>query len=215
MRNNGQLPVIVGVGGSGTVAVIELARAAQETGADALLLAPPPYNKPTQAGLIAHYRAVLEAVDLPMIPYNVPGRTACNLLPETITRIAEEARVVGVKEATGDLSQIADLAERLGDRLAIYSGNDDQIVPVLSLGGRGVISVLANVAPAACSQNGAQLPGGKHRTSSHTAASLSPPDPGTVPGVESDPGENRCRAVRVRGGRRSASPAPRVGRNPR
>jgi 4-hydroxy-tetrahydrodipicolinate synthase len=144
----GRMPVIAGVGGSDTRAVCELARAARAAGADALLLAPPPYNKPSQSGMLAHFRAVLDAGDLPLVVYNVPGRTACNLLPETVEALAADERVVGVKEASGDIVQIAELARRIGDRVAIYSGNDDQIVPVLSLGGRGVISVLANVAPA-------------------------------------------------------------------
>ncbi|HEV2130835.1 MAG TPA: 4-hydroxy-tetrahydrodipicolinate synthase [Longimicrobiaceae bacterium] len=143
-----RIPVIAGVGGSDTAAVARLARQAREAGADALLLAPPPYNKPTQQGMLAHFRAVLDAADLPLIAYNVPGRTACNLLPETLEQLADDARLVGVKEASGDLSQTAELARRVSGQVAIYSGNDDQILPVLSLGGQGVISVLANVAPA-------------------------------------------------------------------
>ena len=144
----GRIPVIAGAGGSDTAAVAELARQARTAGADALLLAPPPYNKPTQQGMIAHFRAVMDAGDLPAVLYNVPGRTACNLLPATVAELAEsDARVIGVKEASGDISQIAEVARLVGERLAIYSGNDNQIVPVLSLGGRGVISVLANIAP--------------------------------------------------------------------
>jgi 4-hydroxy-tetrahydrodipicolinate synthase len=143
-----RVPVIAGVGGSDTAAVVRLARAAQAAGADALLLSPPPYNKPSQAGIVAHYRAVLDVANLPLIVYNVPGRTACNILPETVEKLAEDARVVGVKEASGDISQIVEVARRVGDRLALYSGNDDQILPVLALGGRGVISVLGNIAPA-------------------------------------------------------------------
>lgn len=146
---DGRVPVVAGVGGSGTAQVAELAVAAREAGADALLLAPPPYNKPTQEGIAAHMRAVMEAGDLPTILYNVPGRTACNLLPDTIARlVGEDGRVVGVKEASGDVSQVAELARRVAGRVALYSGNDDQVVPLLALGGVGVISVLANVAPA-------------------------------------------------------------------
>jgi 4-hydroxy-tetrahydrodipicolinate synthase len=148
----GALPVIAGAGGSDTAAVCELALAAREAGADALLVSPPSYNKPSQLGIAAHFRAVLDLADLPLVLYNVPGRTACNVLPETVEALAEDPRLVGVKEASGDISQIAELARRVGDRLAIYSGNDDQIVPLLALGGRGVISVLANVAPAATSR---------------------------------------------------------------
>lgn len=144
----GRVPVIAGVGGSDTAAVARLAREAREAGADALLLSPPPYNKPTQQGIVAHYRRVMDAGDLPTIVYNVPGRTACNILPATVETLAEDPRVVGVKEASGDISQVAELARRVADRLALYSGNDDQVVPLMALGGKGVISVLANVAPA-------------------------------------------------------------------
>lgn len=144
----GQIPVIVGVGGSDTAAVSRLARGAREAGADGLLISPPPYSKPPQRGIVAHYRAVMDAADLPTLVYNVPGRTACNILPETIEEIAEDARVVGVKEASGDLTQVAEVARRVGDRVALYSGNDDQALAVMALGGKGVISVLANIAPA-------------------------------------------------------------------
>lgn len=147
-----RVPVVAGVGGSDTAVVAELARSARSAGADALLVSAPPYNKPGQRGLLAHFRAVLSAGDLPMIVYNVPSRTACNILPETIEELAGDQRVIGVKEACGDISQIAELARRLAGRLAIYSGNDDQVLPLLSLGGVGVISVLANLAPAAVSR---------------------------------------------------------------
>jgi 4-hydroxy-tetrahydrodipicolinate synthase len=145
---DGRVPVVAGCGGSDTATVTGLASRARKAGADALLLSAPPYNKPPQRGLVAHFRAVLDAGDLPAILYNVPGRTAVGIAPETVAELAEDARVVGVKEASGDLSLIADLAARVGDRLAIWSGNDDQILPILSLGGQGVISVLGNVAPA-------------------------------------------------------------------
>lgn len=148
-ENGDRLPVIVGCGGSATRDVVALAEAAVKAGADALLVSAPPYNKPTQQGLIAHMRAVLDAADAPLIVYNVPGRSAVNILPETIATLAEDERVIGVKEASGDLSQVAELASLVGDRLLLWSGNDDQILPLMSLGGRGVISVLANVAPAA------------------------------------------------------------------
>lgn len=147
-ENAGKLPVIAGCGGSDTARVAELARQAREAGADAVLVSAPPYNKPTQAGLIAHFRAIIDAADLPVVLYNVPGRTAVNILPETIAELARDERVIAVKEACGDIVQVAELARLVGDRVAIWSGNDDQIVPILSLGGTGVISVLANVAPA-------------------------------------------------------------------
>lgn len=142
-----RIPVVAGCGGSDTAAVARLASAARAAGADALLVAPPPYNKPPQRGILAHFRAVMDAGDLPTIVYNVPGRTACNILPETVEQMADDARVAGVKEASGDISQVAELARRVGDRVPLYSGNDDQVVPLMALGGLGVISVLANVAP--------------------------------------------------------------------
>ncbi|MBI4408138.1 MAG: 4-hydroxy-tetrahydrodipicolinate synthase, partial [Gemmatimonadetes bacterium] len=145
-ENRGRLPVVAGCGGSDTRQVVRLAQQAKQAGADAVLVSAPPYNKPTQKGLLAHYRAVLESADLPLIVYNVPGRTAVNVLPATIAELAADERVIGVKEACGDIVQIAELA-RIAPALALWSGNDDQIVPILSLGGVGVISVLANVAP--------------------------------------------------------------------
>jgi 4-hydroxy-tetrahydrodipicolinate synthase len=143
----GALPVIAGCGGSDTAVVRALARGAREAGADALLLSAPPYNRPPRAGLIAHFRAVMDVGELPAILYNVPSRAAVNIPPNVVEELAEDGRVIGVKEASGDLSQVAEIARRVGDRLAIWSGNDDQILPVMSLGGSGVISVLANVAP--------------------------------------------------------------------
>src|SRR5690606_10140529 len=132
----GQIPVVVGVGGSDTAMVAELARGARDVGATALLLAPPPYSKPPQRGIVAHYRAVVDGADPPTIIYSVPGRTACNILPETIEEIASDSRVVGVKEASGDIAQVAEVARRVGDRVALYSGNDDQALAVLALGGK-------------------------------------------------------------------------------
>ena len=146
-ETKGQLPIIVGCGGSDTAQVARLAAQASAAGADALLLSAPPYNKPTQHGLIAHFQAVMDAGQLPAVIYNVPGRTSVNILPATIEQLANDDRVIGVKEACGDISQIAELARRLPDHVYIWSGNDDQIVPVMSLGGKGVISVLANVVP--------------------------------------------------------------------
>ncbi len=143
----GRVPVVAGVGGSDTRVVAGLGRAARGAGADGLLISAPPYNKPTQRGIIAHVRAVLDAADLPAILYNVPGRTVTNILPATVAELADDERIVGVKEACGDIAQISDLACRLEGRLAIYSGNDDQVVPLMALGALGVISVMANLAP--------------------------------------------------------------------
>lgn len=142
-----RIPVVAGCGGSATADVRKLAKAAREAGAHAILISAPPYNKPTQHGIVAHFRAVMDAADLPAIIYNVPSRTAVNMLPATIEELAADERVIGVKEACGDIVQIAELARRLADRLSIWSGNDDQVVPIMSLGGKGVISVLGNVAP--------------------------------------------------------------------
>lgn len=147
-RAANRIPVIAGTGGNATEQAAAFTGKVSELGVDGLLVVTPYYNKATQNGLYEHYRAVASRTKLPLIMYNVPGRTGCNLLPETAVRIAESCpNVVGIKEASGSISQAAKLA-RLGKGvLDIYSGNDDQIVPILSLGGIGVISVLANVAP--------------------------------------------------------------------
>ena len=143
-----RVPIIAGTGSNATDTAIMLSQAAEKDGADALLLVTPYYNKATQNGLFAHYKAISDAVNIPMIVYNVPSRTGVNILPETMARMAKEIEhVVAVKEASGNISQIAKLAALAGDELDIYSGNDDQIIPIMSLGGIGVISVLSNVAP--------------------------------------------------------------------
>ena len=144
----GRVPVIAGTGSNETAYANDLSKYACEVGADALLLVTPYYNKATQKGLIAHFTATADICDKPIILYNVPSRTGCNLLPETVAKLAEHPRIVAIKEASGNISQIAELAALAGDKIDIYSGNDDQIVPVLSLGGVGVISVLSNLMPA-------------------------------------------------------------------
>jgi 4-hydroxy-tetrahydrodipicolinate synthase len=164
-ENADRLPVIAGCGGSDTAQVARLAAQAHEAGADALLVSGPPYNKPPQRGLIAHFRAVLDAGDLPLVVYNVPGRSAVNILPATIATLAEDERVIAVKEASGDISQVAELARLVRDRLILWSGNDDQIVPILALGGRGIISVLGNVVPAVTSRIVRAWMEGDHATS--------------------------------------------------
>ena len=143
----GRCTVVAGTGANDTSRAIELSRQAQTAGADALLLVTPYYNKTTQAGLIAHYTAVADRVDLPMILYNVPARTGLNLLPETAAALCRHENICGVKEASGNIAQIAELARLCGDEIALYSGNDDQTLPVLALGGQGVISVAGNVCP--------------------------------------------------------------------
>ena len=143
----GRVPVIAGTGSNDTAYAIELSKYACEVGADALLLVTPYYNKATQKGLIESFTAVADVCDKPCILYNVPGRTGCNLLPETVAKLAKHPRIVAIKEASGNLSQIAKLISLCGDEIDVYSGNDDQIVPIMALGGKGVISVLSNVAP--------------------------------------------------------------------
>ena len=143
----GRVPVIAGTGSNDTAYANDLSKYACEVGADALLLVTPYYNKATQKGMYESFKATADLCDKPIILYNVPSRTGCNLLPETVAKLAEHPRIVAIKEASGNISQIAELAYLAGDKIDIYSGNDDQIVPVLSLGGIGVISVLSNLMP--------------------------------------------------------------------
>ena len=144
---NKKIPVIAGAGSNNTVHAKELAISAKSAGADALLSVTPYYNKTSQSGLIKHYSAIAEETDLPLILYNVPSRTGCNINAETCAELSKHKNIVGIKEAGGNFSQIAEISRLCGEDFAIYSGNDDQILPVLSLGGKGVISVLANVLP--------------------------------------------------------------------
>lgn len=144
----GRVPVVAGTGSNSTAEAIRLSTHAEQSGADALLLVSPYYNKATQNGLIAHYTAIANSVSLPIILYNVPSRTGCNILPQTAVKLAKTVpNIVAIKEASGNISQIAKLASLADGCIDIYSGNDDQIVPIMSLGGKGVISVLSNVAP--------------------------------------------------------------------
>ena len=147
-RTKGRLPVIAGTGSNSTYTAIEMSREASEAGADGLLLVTPYYNKATQQGLIAHYKAVAAEVKAPIILYSVASRTGVNIEPETVaTLVKETENIVGVKEASGNISQVAKIMQLTDGNIDLYSGNDDQIVPILSLGGKGVISVLSNVAP--------------------------------------------------------------------
>lgn len=148
----GRVPVIAGTGSNDIAYAIELTKYACEVGADAMLLVTPYYNKATQNGLIKSFTAIADASTKPCILYNVPSRTGCNLLPKSCAVLAEHPNIVAIKEASGDISQIAAVARLCGDKIDIYSGNDDQIVPVLSLGGKGVISVLSNLLPKETSQ---------------------------------------------------------------
>ena len=145
---NKRIPVIAGTGSNCTQTAIYLSQEAEKYGADVFLLVTPYYNKATQQGLIAHYTAIANSVKLPIILYNVASRTGCNIEPKTAAYLAEHVEnIVGIKEASGNISQVAEIAALTQGKMDIYSGNDDQIVPILSLGGKGVISVLSNVAP--------------------------------------------------------------------
>lgn len=144
----GRIPVVAGTGSNCTETAIYLSKEAEKYGVDGLLLVTPYYNKATQKGLYNHFKAVADAVKIPIILYNVPGRTGCNILPETIVKLCTEVEnIVGVKEASGNISQVTKLMALAGDKVDLYSGNDDQIVALLAMGGKGVISVLSNVAP--------------------------------------------------------------------
>ena len=145
----GRVPVIAGTGSNDTAYAIELTKFSCEVGADAMLLVTPYYNKATQRGLIESFKAIADASTKPCILYNVPSRTGCNLLPSSVVALADHPNIVGIKEACGDISQVAQLCALVGDKIDVYSGNDDQIIPILSLGGKGVISVLSNIMPAA------------------------------------------------------------------
>jgi 4-hydroxy-tetrahydrodipicolinate synthase len=144
----GRIPVIAGTGANSTSEAIELTQSAKDLGADAALLVTPYYNKPTQEGLYQHYKAIAEAVDLPQILYNVPSRTACDLLPETVARLAGVPNIIGIKEATGDLSRVEQIKVLCGDHLELYTGDDANTVAFILAGGQGAISVTANIAPA-------------------------------------------------------------------
>jgi len=144
---NGRIPVIAGTGGNSTKNVVEMSKYAESVGADGLLVVTPYYNKTTQRGLVMHYKTVAESVDLPIIMYNVPGRTGLNMTAKTAYELSGIKNIVAVKEASGNFSQIAEIAALCGDELCIYSGNDDQVVPMMALGAKGVISVSANVIP--------------------------------------------------------------------
>lgn len=145
---NHRIPVIAGTGCNCTRSAVELSKKAEALGVDGLLVVTPYYNKATQEGLYEHYKTIAAATSLPIIMYNVPSRTGCNILPETAVRLGKEVEnIVGIKEASGNISQIATLASMCKGYLDIYSGNDDEVIPILSLGGIGVISVLSNIAP--------------------------------------------------------------------
>ena len=144
---NGRVPIIAGTGRNNTADAVAMSKYAESVGADGLLLVTPYYNKTTQKGLIAHFSKIAERVNIPIILYNVPSRTGLNIEPETCLELSKIPNIVAIKEASGNISQVAKIANLCNDELTIYSGNDDQILPILSLGGLGVISVLSNVYP--------------------------------------------------------------------
>ena len=144
---NEKIPVIVGTGSNNTREAIEMSKIAERLGANGILVVTPYYNKTTQRGLIAHYKAIAESVSLPIILYNVPSRTGVNIEPQICLELSKIDNIVAIKEASGNISQVAQISNLCGDNLYIYSGNDDQIVPICSLGGIGVISVLSNIKP--------------------------------------------------------------------
>ena len=145
--SGGRVQVIAGAGGNNTARVIDSARAFEKAGADGLLSVTPYYNKPTQEGLFQHFRAIAESTSLPIILYNVPGRTSVNLLPETVARLSEVPNIIGIKEASGDISQISEVIARVPDGFKVFSGDDSITLPIVALGGAGVISVASNEAP--------------------------------------------------------------------
>ena len=144
---NKRIPVIAGTGSNNTIAAIEMTKYVESIGVDAALVVTPYYNKTTQKGLVEHYKAIANSVKIPIIVYSVPSRTGVNVLPETCLELSKIDNIVAIKEASGNISQVAKIASLCGDNLNIYSGNDDQIVPILSVGGIGVISVLSNIYP--------------------------------------------------------------------
>jgi 4-hydroxy-tetrahydrodipicolinate synthase len=148
----GRVPVIAGTGANSTDETIMITKHAKKAGADGALLVSPYYNKPTQEGLYRHYKAVADAVKIPIVLYNVPGRTAVNILPPTVARLAEIRNIVAIKEATGDMKQVSEVIRLCGDRITVLSGDDFTTLPLMALGGRGVISVSANIAPKLVSQ---------------------------------------------------------------
>lgn len=146
-RVNGRVPVIAGTGTNNTAHAVDFSVSAAQNGADALLVVTPYYNKATQNGLISHFSAIADKVDKPIILYNVPSRTGCNMLPATVAKLAEHPNIAAIKEASGNMAQVVDIFARCGDKIDVYSGEDGLTVPMLAMGGMGTISVLSNVVP--------------------------------------------------------------------
>jgi 4-hydroxy-tetrahydrodipicolinate synthase len=157
----GRIPVIAGTGSNSTDEAISLTRHAKDAGADGALLITPYYNKPTQEGLYRHYKAVAEAVDMPLVLYNIPGRTGVNMLPATVARLAVMKNIVGIKEGSGSVQQASDIAQACGDRLTVLSGDDPLTLPMMAVGAKGVITVTANVMPKEMAQLVASFQAGR------------------------------------------------------
>lgn len=170
----GRIPVIAGTGSNSTEEAISLTRHAREAGADGALLITPYYNKPTQEGLYRHYKAVAEAVDIPLVLYNIPGRTGVNMLPATVARLAVMKNIVGIKEGSGSVQQASDIAQMCGDRLAVLSGDDALTLPMMAVGGKGVITVTANVVPKEMAQLVSSFLGGRIDEARRIHFTLSP-----------------------------------------
>ena len=170
----GRIPIIVGMGTNDTHAAVSAAKYAASSGADGLLAVTPYYNKGTTEGIVAHYETIADATDLPLILYNVPSRTGVNLTLPQLSRLAEHPRIVAIKEASGDIGRIADITATLGNRLAVYSGNDGELLPTLSLGGVGVISVISNLYPAETVAILRLFEEGRHNEAAAAAARLLP-----------------------------------------
>lgn len=168
----GKVPVIAGTGSNSTTEAIEMTEIAMQDGADACLLVTPYYNKPTQEGLYQHYKMIAEKVAIPQILYNVPGRTACDLLPETVERLASVSNIIGIKDATGNLERGKEIMERCGDRMDVYSGDDATAMELILMGAKGDISVTANVAPKAMHDMCIAALAGDRETASRINATL-------------------------------------------
>jgi 4-hydroxy-tetrahydrodipicolinate synthase len=169
-----RVPVIAGTGSNSTAEAISLTRHAREAGADGALLITPYYNKPTQEGLYRHYKAVAEAVDLPLVLYNIPGRTGVNMLPATVARLAVMKNIVGVKEGSGNVQQASDIAQTCGDRLTVLSGDDALTLPMMAVGAKGVITVTANIMPKEMAQLVASFQAGRNDEARRIHFALSP-----------------------------------------
>ena len=171
---NKRIPVIAGTGANSTDETIEITKHAKKSGADAALLVAPYYNKPTQEGLYRHYKIIAEAVNIPIVLYNVPGRTAVNILPTTVARLAEIKNIVAIKEASGDMKQVSEIIRLCGDSLTVISGDDFTTYPLLALGGKGVISVSANIMPKEVSNMCSLWLNGKHKEAREIHYKLEP-----------------------------------------